>query len=109
MLAAIVLYVYNPENVSFFPQCPFYATTGLECPGCGTQRALHSLMHLRIGEALRYNAFIIFAIPYIISGVYVEYLGGKQRFPKLEKSLFGKYAGIIVFTVVILYWIIRNL
>ncbi len=109
VLATILFYVFDPNEMAIFPQCPFLLTTGYKCPGCGTQRALHDLLHLRLWEALKNNMFIVFAIPYILSGIYIEYFGGKQRHPKFEKALFGKYSSIGVFLFVILYWIIINL
>jgi len=30
----------------FFPKCPFRMTHGLQCPGCGSTRALYQLLHL---------------------------------------------------------------
>ncbi len=109
MIAAILFYVFDPNEIAIFPQCPFLLITGYKCPGCGTQRAIHSFMHLQIWEALKYNAFIVFAVPYILLGVYVEHLGGKKRHPKLEKALFNKYSAIVVLIGILLYWIMRNL
>lgn len=109
MIAVFVFYQFDPDEVSFFPKCPFLLSTGYKCPGCGTQRALHSLMHLKIWDALKQNAFIFFAIPYIFVGVYIEYFGGKQRYPKLERVLFGRYSAIILFVGIVLYWIVRNI
>ena len=109
VVATFIFYIFDPNKVSIFPPCPFLVLTGYECPGCGTQRAIHSLLHLRIGDALRYNSFIIFAIPYILLGVYLEYWGGKNRFPKLEKIFFGKYAVMVVLIGILAYWILRNI
>ena len=41
---AIVYHKYNPSDFKLFPKCPFYVLTGLKCPGCGTQRAIHCLL-----------------------------------------------------------------
>lgn len=55
-LAAISLYVFDPAVTAWFPSCPLHAWTGWACPGCGTLRAAHALLHLRIGEAFHDNA-----------------------------------------------------
>nr|WP_081710923.1 DUF2752 domain-containing protein [Prevotella nigrescens] len=47
------------------PKCPFKLITGLQCPGCGLQRALHALLQGNILEAIHYNYFFLFAGPYI--------------------------------------------
>jgi len=49
MLAALagglVLFLFDPSQYHFYPRCVMYTTTGLLCPGCGSQRALHHLFH----------------------------------------------------------------
>lgn len=45
------------------PRCWFNALTGLQCPGCGSQRAIHALLHGRVAEAWHYNAALFFALP----------------------------------------------
>jgi len=40
-------------NVPLF--CPFHAVTGLLCPGCGSLRAMHDLLNLRVSDAFRHN------------------------------------------------------
>lgn len=48
------------------PPCPFHALTGLYCPGCGSLRATHALLHGRLAEALQFNALAVglaFALP----------------------------------------------
>lgn len=50
---------HNPTETSLLPACPFYATTGLWCPGCGLTRATHALMNGDLSRAMRLNIFII--------------------------------------------------
>ena len=45
---AAVLFFFNPAQSGFYPFCVFHRTTGLLCPGCGSLRALHQLLHQRI-------------------------------------------------------------
>ena len=35
----------------------------LDCPGCGSQRALHELLHGNLTSALRLNAFVVCSLP----------------------------------------------
>jgi hypothetical protein len=60
---AIILFQFNPSLHGFYPRCQFYAMTGLYCPGCGAQRALHSLVHLHVLTALRDNSLLILSLP----------------------------------------------
>jgi len=63
--AAAVLAIGDP-NRGGFPQCPFHRVTGLWCPGCGTQRALHALAHLDIVHAFHENALAMCALPFLV-------------------------------------------
>ncbi len=44
-LAGIVLFCFDPERCGFYPICIFHQSTGLLCPGCGSLRAMHQLLH----------------------------------------------------------------
>lgn len=46
-----------------FPQCLIYNLTGLFCPGCGTTRALHALVHFDVAGAIGMNALTILGAP----------------------------------------------
>lgn len=63
---AIMVFLYDPEQVSFFPPCPFHFVTGLFCPGCGSTRALHHLLRGHFLNALAYNPLAVIFIPVII-------------------------------------------
>ncbi|MFV0539114.1 MAG: DUF2752 domain-containing protein [Dysgonomonas sp.] len=104
-----IYYLFSPAEVSFFPKCPFHSITGLDCPGCGSQRTLHHLTHLEIKKAFLSNPLLIMAIPYILTGIYFEYFGGKENYPRMRRILFGKNAIVTVLIVVLLFWIGRNL
>ena len=66
IVSGVLYYNFDPEESVFFPKCPFQLLTGLECPGCGSQRAIHALLHLDILSAFQYNALLIISIPYIL-------------------------------------------
>ena len=103
VVAAIAIYSYfvDTRGAALAPKCPLFLTTGYKCPGCGTQRALHELVHGNFVEFAIYNPILVIAIPYIVILVYLQYLGGADRFPKANNILAW-------FFVIIAYWIIRN-
>jgi hypothetical protein len=109
LVAGGVYYLFSPLESSFFPKCPFHSITGLDCPGCGSQRALHHLTHLEIKKAMFSNPLLIMAIPYIFTGIYFEYFGGKENYPRIRRILFGKNAAVTILIVVLLFGIGRNL
>lgn len=103
----VIFYKYNPSNTSFFPKCPFYLLTGYKCPGCGTQRALHHLLHLRISSALRYNALFVLSIPLVFFLLIAESV--KKKYPKIYLiSRSPKLSRSILFCICV-WWIGRNL
>jgi hypothetical protein len=62
-LGALVFFAFDPTKVPIFPQCIFHRVTGLDCPGCGAQRALHQLLHGNVIAALRLNAMFVLSLP----------------------------------------------
>lgn len=109
VIFGIIYFLFSPEESQFFPKCVFHTLTGWDCPGCGSQRAAHHLLHLEIKKAFLSNPLLMIGFPYIIIAVYFEYFGGKERFPKTRKILFGKNAITIIFILIILFWIGRNI
>ena len=63
ILAAATL---DPEKVAWFPKCPIHQFTGLDCPGCGTARAIHAIAHGDWKAAFRYNAMLFLAVPFVL-------------------------------------------
>lgn len=105
---AFLFYTFDPADEIFAPKCPWLLLTGSECPGCGSQRAIHDLLHARLGSAFAHNLLVPIAIPYVLAGIYFQYFGGKKRFPKTERILFGRRAAIILLVIIIGYWVLRN-
>ncbi len=58
-----VLFYFDPSNSGFYPTCLFHSTTGLLCPGCGSLRAMHQLLHGHLLAALRFNALLVLCLP----------------------------------------------
>lgn len=109
LVAVIFLFYYfDPEQTIFFPKCPFLLATGYECAGCGSQRAFHDLLHFNLRGAFSHNPLIFLLVPYILMGIYLQYLGGKERNPKLEKIFFGKRTAVVVLIIIICFWVLRN-
>lgn len=103
MLAgAWVLYTFPPATTPFYPKCLFKQATGLDCPGCGTTRALHALLHGRVGEAFRFNP-MLFALM-LVGGVSLpSYVRGQT-----PRFLYTRWFGWGSFVVVTGWWVVRN-
>ncbi len=105
----LLYYFFNPVGHSFFPKCPFYALTGLDCPGCGSQRAFYALLHGHLLEAAGYNLLSVLVLPFIIYSAAV--FTGNHLFDKnWKQNIFYKpWFAKAVLVFVLLFWILRNL
>lgn len=65
LLAAAILFTVDPNEPGNYPTCPFLATTGFYCPGCGALRATHDLLRGDLSGALARNPLAVLAVPYL--------------------------------------------
>jgi hypothetical protein len=101
-------FLLNPyEQDYFFISCPFYQISGYQCPGCGSQRAFHELLHLRIFEAIKQNVLFVLAIPYVLLIFYTSF--HQEKYQKLRQILMGNKTLLILLVVAILFGVLRNL
>jgi hypothetical protein len=108
LLVAILLYgLANPANVPF-PKCPFRSLTGLLCPGCGSQRGIHQLLHGHFAEAFKLNALLIPSILYGLSGAVIN-LFIPKHWPMVREKYYGTNAAYIALTIILIYWFGRNM
>lgn len=84
--------------------------TGLKCPGCGSQRAVHHLLNLEIVLAFKQNPLLVLFIPYLLGGIWFDLANSlTHRMLEIRRRLYGVYAIWIIFTVVLAFWILRNI
>ena len=62
-LAVGVLFFLDPARVPIYPVCQFHRFTGLDCPGCGSLRALHALLHGQVIAAIHFNLLLVLSLP----------------------------------------------
>ena len=98
------------DYIEWFPKCPFKTITGYQCPGCGSQRAVSSLMNLDILNALKENSLLIISIPYLLFYYILELNNNETpEILQLKKRFFGVTAIRFILIIIILFWIIRNI
>ena len=93
----ILYYFYNPVTTLWAPKCLLKVATGLQCPGCGIQRALHALLQGRFSEAIHYNYFLLFSGPYILSFGVRALLPQGQAKDSLTKVIEDRTAYMVVY------------
>ena len=108
-LGVVIYLLFDPTSTPFFPKCPLYATTGILCPGCGSQRTIHALLNLHIAEALRTNALLVLSIPYVALIVLSIFLRPRHSWAeRLYGILTGTRSSWILLVVIITWFILRN-
>lgn len=105
---AVLFFVLDPANHNIFPRCIFNSVTGYYCPGCGSQRAIHSLLHMDIAGVVSYNFLFIPAFLLIIYH-YLHPVLNRFFGWKLPNIFYFKSTPWIIFGFVIAFWILRNL
>jgi hypothetical protein len=69
-----LLCVFDPATSGIFPPCPFRYLTGWYCPGCGSLRAMHQLLHGNLREAWALNPMAVLLLPFVSYGLVSEAL-----------------------------------
>jgi len=105
---AILFFVLNPTEHEIFPKCVFNSVTGYYCPGCGSQRAIHSLLHLNFAGVVGNNFLFLPALFLLIYHYSFAFLNNKFSW-KLPNIFYFKSTPWIILVVIILFWILRNL
>jgi hypothetical protein len=70
----ILLRVSDPATSGIFPPCPFRYLTGWYCPGCGSLRAIHQLLHGNLRAAWAMNPLTVVLLPFLSYGLASEVL-----------------------------------
>ena len=104
---AAYLFIFEPGKSGFFPPCPFRWLTGLQCPGCGSTRALHQILHGHFEAAFMLNPLVMVGLPFMLFG-FLRYSvivmrGGVPR----PNALPATYI-YLTFFVIVSFWVFRN-
>ena len=104
---AVYLYLFEPGKSGFFPACPFRMLTGFNCPGCGSTRGLHRLLHGDVVAAFEFNPLLIISLPFLLYAL-MRYTSAALRGQPLNwNRLNARYISTLI-AVIISFWIFRN-
>jgi hypothetical protein len=104
LAAAAVVYTVDPAASRLLPPCPLHTLTGVLCPGCGSTRALHALLHGRIASAFGFNALAVLFLPifvYSFASRVSRLLRGRPLPAPFLKAgaIYALLASIVIFAV----------
>lgn len=107
LVAVCVYFYFDPSDSVFFPRCPFLSLTGFQCPGCGSQRAIHALLHGDIASAWHYNCMLLIFAPLIVLLILSEFT--RKSHPHFYTRINSAPVIWGSFIVLMAWWILRNL
>jgi hypothetical protein len=109
MTFGMLYFKLNPKSFAYFPKCPFYSFTGLYCPGCGSQRAFHEMLHGNLWVGIQHNFLIMLALLVIFYKFYVFFQNSFQKENTVKNILYHNAAPWVILVVVMSFWILRNI
>lgn len=109
---AFIYYFFlnNPSDKgTVFLRCPSKLLFGINCPGCGSQRAIHHLLHFEFTEAIQFNALLVITFPLLLY-ITLIWLYNIIFEKEIRIKLFynNKFVWAL-FCLIIIYGIIRNI
>lgn len=108
LLMLSLYFIIDPSSTRLFPKCPFLSLTGLYCPGCGSQRAIHNLLNGNIIIGIRHNYLLI--LVFVVLCYQLILFIANSYFEKSFKNLFHKSSiSKTILILVLAFWILRNL
>ena len=108
LLLGLLYFRLDPAHYPF-PRCPVQWLTGFYCPGCGTQRAAHALLHGRWEQAARFNLLAALYAPVVGAGLAGSGYRRLRRRPRQLSFLYRPWFGWLTVGLTLLFTLVRNL
>ncbi|MDE7347194.1 MAG: DUF2752 domain-containing protein [Muribaculaceae bacterium] len=105
LLAGIYFFI-DPVEVKWMPRCIWKVATGTDCPGCGSQRMAHALMHGDIAGAWKANAYALCMLPAVGLLLWLELF--RERYPGMYRIIHSPAVIWVLTASVVVWWIARN-
>lgn len=103
----LLLLMFTDVSSGLWPRCMFHSLTGLDCPGCGSQRAVHALMHGDLALAWSCNPLLFILAPLIPLMLAVALM--PRRLGRLGAWFESRQAALGMLFLLIIWTIVRNL
>ena len=110
MIAGVILYGFDPSVSSntIYPPSQSRLLTGLYCPGCGTLRGLHQLLHGSLSGAFGFNPLMVLSLPFMAIA-YVRYALPAVTGRRLKPIFIHPNIIWWILRIVLAYWVLRNI
>lgn len=100
--------VFPPNDQSFYPRCQLHSLTGLHCPGCGTTRAVHSLLNGQVEQAIAWNPIALIVVPVLAIALIRSLWSWAWERPAKPMRRSPAWIAAVIGTILILFGILRN-
>jgi hypothetical protein len=107
LVLGFIYYALDPSTSDAFPRCSFLSLTGYKCPGCGSQRAVHTLLNGDVAGAFRFNALLMIAVPWMGLCLFAE--SRRTRNPRLYARLNPELLMWLFLALTLSWWLLRNI
>lgn len=105
--ALVMLYFFAPTDYPFYPRCFLHSVTGLSCPGCGSLRAVHHLLHGEVAAAFRLNPLLLLSLPIVACALLaqvVRFRTGRILFASFQRPVWIW----LLLGIILAFGILRN-
>jgi hypothetical protein len=107
-LAAAVLYLVEPKDNTWYPRCALFMLTGIHCPFCGATRCGHALLNGDFAQAAAYNLLAVVLLPLAVMYLYwCAWRSLRNRHVPTWNP--PRWVPRLFLTLLVVFWIVRNL
>lgn len=107
LVIGALYFFFDPADYLWAPKCVFHSVTGWDCPGCGSQRMIHALLHADFAAAWKANAFFLIASPVLALMAVAACF--RTRLPRLYRFVNSLPVIISICSAIVIWTIARNL
>lgn len=103
----LLLRLFPPGHYAIYPACPLHSLTGLECPACGSTRAIAALLAGRWTDAWHYNPLAVLLAPCLAAFLLLQ-LYSALRYDRWRPVPYPPLAARAILAVALLFGVLRN-
>lgn len=107
-IGSCILFMYDPVSQNFYPPCFFYLVTKCYCPGCGSLRALHQLLHGNVMEALQLNLLMVLSLSFLGYSFLSDKIRILRKHPGPKRYVSAFWIRLFL-VIILLFWGLRNI
>ena len=100
--------IRDPQTEGAYPLCIFRSITGLDCPGCGSLRALHALTGGDVWAAMDQNVLLVAVLPFL-AWRWVAWVSSSARESITRPRLTAATWIYMFLGLVVAFWVVRNI